>query len=145
MVHQAHAAATAPAHSLDQQGVAQTLGLGMTWEQFGQLARTNHKCQGTSQLEAFPGDTAGIYTLVDSRPQSRGTERDPFDGIDYQLSRTGLPILAGVTAWFECHNRSRYEEGDHVIFVGEVERCGFAEGSPLVFQGGQFSTTRDLP
>jgi len=70
---------------------------------------------------------------------------DRFAGVDYQLGQSGLPILDGALAWFECHNRSRYEEGDHVIFVGEVERCGFAEGSPLVFQGGQFSTTRTLP
>lgn len=69
---------------------------------------------------------------------------DRFAGVDYTLGQSGLPILGGALAWFECHNRSRYEEGDHVIFVGEVERCGFAEGDPLVFQGGQFSTTRLL-
>ena len=72
-------------------------------------------------------------------------EGDRFAGVDYTLGQSGLPILDGALAWFECHNRSRYEEGDHVIFVGEVERCGFAEGGePLVFQGGQFSTTRAL-
>ena len=50
-----------------------------------------------------------------------------------------------MKTWFECHNRSRHEEGDHVIFVGEVERCGFSDGSaPLVYQGGQFSTTAPL-
>jgi flavin reductase (DIM6/NTAB) family NADH-FMN oxidoreductase RutF len=31
--------------------------------------------------------------------------------------------IEGAAAVFECFNRSRYEEGDHVIFVGEVERC----------------------
>ncbi|MFM8590547.1 MAG: flavin reductase family protein, partial [Limnohabitans sp.] len=50
----------------------------------------------------------------------------------------------GALAWFECHNRSRDEEGDHVIFVGEVERCGVDDGEPLVFQAGQFATTRML-
>ncbi|WP_153945595.1 flavin reductase family protein [Cupriavidus sp. U2] len=67
---------------------------------------------------------------------------DRFAGVDYRLSETGLPILANALAWFECHNRSRYDEGDHVIFVGEVERCGIldAGGEPLVFQGAQFST-----
>lgn len=69
---------------------------------------------------------------------------DRFAGLDYRLGHSGLPILGGALAWFECHNRSRYEEGDHVIFVGEVERCGFAEGRPLVFQGGQFATTQAL-
>ena len=69
---------------------------------------------------------------------------DRFAGVDYTLGQSGLPILGGTLAWFECHNRSRYEEGDHVIFVGEVERCGFADGEPLVFQAGQFGTTRTL-
>lgn len=69
---------------------------------------------------------------------------DRFAGVNFTLGQTGLPILQGALAWFECHNRSRYEEGDHVIFVGEVERCGFSEGAPLVFQGGQFATTSAL-
>ncbi|MEK7347123.1 MAG: flavin reductase family protein [Pseudomonadota bacterium] len=70
---------------------------------------------------------------------------DRFAGVDYTLGQSGLPILDGALAWFECHNRSRYEEGDHVIFVGEVERCGFAEsGEPLVFQAGQFGSIRPL-
>lgn len=71
---------------------------------------------------------------------------DRFAHTDYTLGQAGLPILNGALAWFECHNRSRYEEGDHVIFVGEVERCGFAEeGQALVFQQGQFSTTATRP
>ena len=68
---------------------------------------------------------------------SRRTE-NPFGDVDYELSRTGQPILKGASAWFECHNRSRYPEGDHVIFVGEVEDCAFAPQSPLIFHGGQF-------
>ena len=69
---------------------------------------------------------------------------DRFAGVNYTLGQAGLPILDGALAWFECHNRSRYEEGDHVIFVGEVERCGFADGAPLVFHSGRFGTTRSL-
>jgi len=69
---------------------------------------------------------------------------DRFAVVDYTLGQSGLPVLSGALAWFECHNRNRYEEGDHVIFVGEVERCGFLDGEPLVFQAGQFSTTRLL-
>jgi flavin reductase (DIM6/NTAB) family NADH-FMN oxidoreductase RutF len=62
---------------------------------------------------------------------------DRFAGVGYTLSEQGLPILDGVAAWFECSNRSRYPEGDHVIFVGEVEQCRFTPGAPLVFHGGQ--------
>jgi flavin reductase (DIM6/NTAB) family NADH-FMN oxidoreductase RutF len=65
-------------------------------------------------------------------------EVNPFDQVEYTLSRTGHPILKGVSAWFECHNRSRYPEGDHVIFVGEVERCAFLPQAPLIYHDGQF-------
>ncbi len=37
----------------------------------------------------------------------------------------GTPMIDGpCAAWFECRNRSRYSEGDHLILVGEVEHCG---------------------
>ena len=64
-----------------------------------------------------------------------------FDGVEFTLSRTGQPVLKGVTAWFECHNRRRYPEGDHVIFVGEVEHCETEPKAALIFHGGQFGGT----
>lgn len=67
-----------------------------------------------------------------------------FDGVEFSLSATGTPILEGVVAWFECHNRSRYPEGDHVIFVGEVERYAVSPQAALVYHGGHFSSTRQL-
>ena len=51
----------------------------------------------------------------------------------------------GALAVFECFNRSQYEEGDHVIFVGEVERCQHrADASPLLFHGGKFYAEHPL-
>jgi len=64
-----------------------------------------------------------------------------FDGVAFELSPTGLPILTGAAAWLECHNRSRYPEGDHVIFVGEVEHCEANPQPALVFHGGRLVTT----
>jgi flavin reductase (DIM6/NTAB) family NADH-FMN oxidoreductase RutF len=67
---------------------------------------------------------------------------DRFEGVSHAAGQSGMPVLNDALAWFECHNRSRYEEGDHVIFVGEVERCGLhadlGSASPLVFHGGTF-------
>jgi flavin reductase (DIM6/NTAB) family NADH-FMN oxidoreductase RutF len=54
-------------------------------------------------------------------------------------------LLAGAAATFECFNRSQYKEGDHTIFVGEVERCEHREGaSPLLYHGGKFYTEHPL-
>jgi len=69
---------------------------------------------------------------------------DRFDGVAYRLGASGVPLLDGAAAVFECFNRSRYEEGDHVIFVGEVERCERRDGAhPLIFHGGRYFT--ELP
>jgi len=69
---------------------------------------------------------------------------DRFAGVDWREGAGGAPVLAGAVAVFECANRSRYEEGDHVIFVGEVERCTARSGAqPLIFHGGRYFT--ELP
>lgn len=74
---------------------------------------------------------------------TKGAER--WGGVAFTQGLSGAPILAGVVASFECFNRSQYEEGDHVIFVGEVERCHHRpDASPLLFHGGRFYTEHPL-
>lgn len=70
---------------------------------------------------------------------------DRWAGVEYTEGHGGAPLLAGAVASFECFNRSRYDEGDHVIFVGEVERCTHRpEASPLLYHGGRFYTEHPL-
>ena len=70
---------------------------------------------------------------------------DRWQDVAYTDGISGAPLLSGAVASFECFNRSRYEEGDHVIFVGEVERCNHQEGaSPLLYHGGKFYTEHPL-
>ena len=85
--------------------------------------------------------SAGQHALAD-RFSRKDVER--FAGVDWREGANGVPLLEGAAAVFECFNRSRYEEGDHVIFVGEVERCERREGAqPLIFHGGKYFT--ELP
>src|SRR5262249_47268013 len=60
--------------------------LGMSANQFGALARTNHKCQGARQLGVPPGDGRAVYLLVDSQPKVAGHEADILAGVDTSLS-----------------------------------------------------------
>jgi flavin reductase (DIM6/NTAB) family NADH-FMN oxidoreductase RutF len=84
---------------------------------------------------------AGQHRLAE-RFASHGLDR--FDGVAFRPGASGAPVFEGAAAVFECFNRSRYEEGDHVIFVGEVERCQRQEGAqPLIFHGGRYFT--ELP
>ena len=74
-----------------------------------------------------------------------GRRDDRWDGVAYTEGASGAPLISGAAASFECFNRSRYEEGDHVIFVGEVERCSHQPGAaPLLFHGGKFYTEHAL-
>lgn len=69
---------------------------------------------------------------------------DRFAGVAWHEGTAGAPVIDGAVAVFECFNRSRYDEGDHVIFVGEVERCAHRAGAqPLIFHGGRYYT--ELP
>ncbi|MFI4940114.1 MAG: flavin reductase family protein [Burkholderiales bacterium] len=102
----------------------------------------------SGSLPIFSGNSHYVINIL-AADQAELAERfarrtaNRFEGVDFELSHTGLPILKGGAAWFECHNRSRYPEGDHVIFVGEVERCDMHAKQVLVFHGGRFVATTD--
>lgn len=68
---------------------------------------------------------------------------DRFAGVDFTLSPQGIPVLKGVSSWFICKNRSQYSEGDHVIFVGEVEQCHASPQPALIYHGSQFLKSSD--
>lgn len=92
------------------------------------------------------------YTVnILSASQKSLAERFATKGVDrwadvaFTEGLGGAPVLVDAAASFECFNRSRYDEGDHVIFVGEVERCTHNVGaSPLLFHGGRFYTEHPL-
>ena len=106
--------------------------------------------QAAASLPAFrAGSHYAINVLAaDQKPLAerfalKGADR--WAGVSFTEGMGGAPLLAGASATFECFNRSRYEEGDHVIFVGEVERCSWRAGvAPLLFHGGRYFTEHPL-
>jgi len=74
---------------------------------------------------------------------TRGIDR--WAGVAHHPGLDGTPLIEGAAATFECFSRSQYPEGDHVIFVGEVERCSHRAGvRPLLYHGGHFHTQHSL-
>jgi flavin reductase (DIM6/NTAB) family NADH-FMN oxidoreductase RutF len=106
--------------------------------------------QAASSMAAFStGSHYAINILAadqkDLAERFASKRTDRWDGVVFADGVAGAPLLAGAAASFECFNRSRYQEGDHVIFVGEVERCSHREGaSPLLYHGGRFYTEHPL-
>jgi len=63
---------------------------------------------------------------------------DRFAGLEFTAGSAGAPLLPGCCAWFECRNEMRHAGGDHLIFVGQVERYRQEPRAPLLFQCGQY-------
>lgn len=64
---------------------------------------------------------------------------DRFGGLSWMPSPvSGLPVIEGVAAWFDCKTLNFYDAGDHTIFVGEVSCFSHAERAPLLFHAGSY-------
>lgn len=106
--------------------------------------------QSASSMEAFSTGSHYAINILSAEQQdlarqfsTKGVDR--FAGVGFTLGISGAPLIDGAAATFECFNRSRYEEGDHVIFVGEVERCQHQQSaSPLLYHGGKFYAEHPL-
>jgi len=71
-----------------------------------------------------------------------GTRDERFESIALSKCPSGSPKLeTPCAAWFECHNRHRYQEGDHVVLIGEVEHCHHSDLMPLIYHSGGFDLT----
>ena len=58
---------------------------------------------------------------------------DPFETID------GVARVRDALAWMALRTVAVHEAGDHLLYVGEVERLGLGEERrPLVFYGGAY-------
>ncbi len=71
---------------------------------------------------------------------------DRFRGVDVGSGHAGLPVLPSALATFECSLAHRYEGGDHVIFVGRVERLSVNGTSrpALGYFRGRYTTSDGL-
>jgi flavin reductase (DIM6/NTAB) family NADH-FMN oxidoreductase RutF len=64
---------------------------------------------------------------------------DKFAGVELCRSRTGLPLLEGAAAHFECDLAATYEGGDHLILLGRVVALRRVDDPmPLVFALGGY-------
>jgi flavin reductase (DIM6/NTAB) family NADH-FMN oxidoreductase RutF len=62
-------------------------------------------------------------------------------GFEPIAGSTGVPLIPGALAHFECERYAVHDGGDHLIFVGRVLALGRPAGSgsrPLVFFSGRY-------
>ncbi|KAA3631918.1 MAG: flavin reductase [Proteobacteria bacterium] len=70
---------------------------------------------------------------------------DKFSGAEWRPGIGGAPLLAGTLARFECRRSSVLVKGDHLLFVGRVERFSYDDGSPLLFSAGRYGEIAEVP
>jgi len=63
---------------------------------------------------------------------------DKFGGVDVSNNEHGMPRIEGSTAFIECRKVAAYPGGDHVVFLGQVERSRRTPTRPLAFGNGKY-------
>lgn len=73
----------------------------------------------------------------------RGT--DKWQGVDWELSPLGNPLIAGSLHWLDCEIHAVHPAGDHLIVIGEVKAFGGHAGEqdeeasqPLLYFKGEY-------
>lgn len=63
---------------------------------------------------------------------------DKFALLEFSRGLGGVPVLQGTVAHFECVKVAAYPAGDHMIFLGRVERLSHSGRRPLAFAHGRY-------
>jgi flavin reductase (DIM6/NTAB) family NADH-FMN oxidoreductase RutF len=102
----------------------------------------------TSSIDAFKTNGRFIINVLaenqrDLSNRFASRAEDKWAGVEFESGEGGVPVLSGCLANLECSLVATHDGGDHLIFVGKVERMKHQEGgSPLIyFRGGYM----DLP
>jgi len=66
------------------------------------------------------------------------SESVSFEGIDYRLNGSAVPMLENSLACMECRTDQIIEAGDHYIIIGEIESFVSNDAEPLLFFAGDY-------
>ncbi len=70
------------------------------------------------------------------------SREDKFHGIPHTMGFGDVPILEDAAARLECSHFAAYPAGDHVIYIGKVERIALAPRRTLAFAAGKYAVAR---
>ena len=58
---------------------------------------------------------------------------DKFEGLEFETSELGNPILAGVSVRMECATTQTFDTYDHMLIIGKVQTLENSGKAPLLF------------
>ena len=105
------------------------------------LARTALSAQSFVDAEFFAVNVLSLEQQEISAHFARSAE-DKFAVIEPLLvdGLGGVPLIEGCSARFECRNQFQNYGGDHIVFIGTVERFAYWDRAPLLFHRGRYGS-----
>jgi flavin reductase (DIM6/NTAB) family NADH-FMN oxidoreductase RutF len=78
------------------------------------------------------------YDQIELSNRFAKSHEDKFADVDHIIPESGAPVLIGAAAHLECRNEYRHYGGDHIIFIGYVERFAYTDKPTLLFCRGKY-------
>ncbi|MDO8771467.1 MAG: flavin reductase [Burkholderiaceae bacterium] len=69
-----------------------------------------------------------------------------FDGVAWSIGYDNLPLIDQCVARFECRTLAQHDAGDHIVFMGQVEKFEIVreEDSLVFYKGAYMMLTQSL-
>ena len=71
------------------------------------------------------------------------SSKDKFNGVKYLSNNYKAPHIENCLAYIECSIENDYPGGDHIIFLGKVNKFYSNNSEPLIFFDGEFRKLQD--
>ena len=96
-----------------------------------------------NSLPAFQESSHFVVNILALRPDRAVEPLCEVDRGQVRRCRSHRPgirraVLIGSAAHFECRNEFRHYGGDHIIFIGHVERFAYTDKPTLMFCRGKY-------
>ena len=102
------------------------------------LAVFVHKFNFTHEL-VFETGVFGLHVLHTGQLELvhrlgwfSGRDRDKLTAVPHRIGRTGVPVLEGCYAWFECVVCNAMDTGSGTFFMGDVVEAGRGPGTQVL-------------
>ena len=103
------------------------------------VANTSRNYDSLVKARGFAVNVLAENQIDVSNTFARPVE-DRFAAVSWHKGPNGAPILADVTAWFDCRMHKTVDAGDHTILIGQVEGFDSTAAPGLGYSRGAYVT-----
>lgn len=103
------------------------------------IARTSYNYAAFASARGFAINVLSEGQKEVSNTFARPVE-DRFASVYWRWGPHGAPLIAGVSAWFDCSLHQIVEAGDHAILIGRVEAFDASTAPGLGYCRGSYLT-----